>query len=67
MKGLPSQPNQICTNPMDLKQWEDMFRPLQPFRWLVKMETIMNLCARRKVEHKGHARSAQRAHGKTPW
>jgi hypothetical protein len=27
----------------------------------------MNLCARRKVEHKGHARSAQRAHGKTPW
>jgi hypothetical protein len=30
MKGLPSQPDQVCTNLMELTQWEGMSRPLQP-------------------------------------
>ncbi len=34
---------------------------------LTKMETIMNLCAKRKITYKSHARNAWCAHGKTLW
>ncbi len=36
-------------------------------RWIAKMEAVKSVCAKRKVAHESHARSAWCAHGGTPW
>jgi len=36
-------------------------------RWIVKMEAITSLCAKRKVVHESHARSARCTHDETLW